>query len=99
VVIRYGLEPWKLYRMGRHRVYVVSIEEPKDPGAPVTVKVAVTGQFNFVAMERDVFGVLPEELVECELPGPDEMVGCANMTVEEVRAYLEAERAAQKRRS
>lgn len=40
-----------------------------------TVSVIVSGKYNLVAMDRLVFGVKPEDLEECDLPGPDEKVG------------------------
>lgn len=36
---------------------------------------AVTGQFNYIAFDRQVFGVSPDDLEPCELPGPDEVLG------------------------
>jgi len=99
-VDRHGIVPWKLYRIGSgHRVYVTSIEEPKDPHAPVTVMVMVSGDYNVVAMERRVFGINPATLVECDLPGPDEPVGSADMTVEQVKAFMKAEEVAWRARS
>ncbi len=38
---------------------------------PPTVKVAVTAEYNRLMMERDVFGIDPDSLTECDLPtGP-----------------------------
>ena len=80
------LVPWKLYRMGSsgHRVCLYSYDEEMD--GSVTLKVDVRGEFNFVVMERRVFGVKPEELTECEGPDPDEPVGSMDMSVEEAKA-------------
>ena len=66
-------DPWTLYRFGvsGHRVTILSFSE----GPPVSLTVYVSGRFNFVAFERDVFGVRPEDLVECDLPGVGERVG------------------------
>lgn len=55
------------------RVYIVSYDEEEDGG--VSMKVAVDGRFNCVVMERTVFGIKPEDLTECDLPGPDEILG------------------------
>lgn len=64
--------PWKLYRMASsgHRVTPVSY------GEDGTLTVAVRGKYNYVTMERQVFGVHVDDLTECDLPGPDERVGC-----------------------
>lgn len=74
-------EPWKLYRLksSSHRVTLVSFDQPKDESQPVTLKVHVSGDFNRVAFERTVFGILPEDLEECELPGQDEPLGSVNL--------------------
>lgn len=65
------LEPWKLYRLkgSGHRVTLYSINENG------TVTVNVTGRFNAVMFERCVFGVDPNDLEECDLPSPGEIVG------------------------
>lgn len=70
-------QPWKLYRLGStgHRVYIYSIGE----GDEITLTVVVSGEYNFVTFERRVFGIYPDELVECELPGKDEIVGSLDM--------------------
>ena len=62
------------------------IYEPKE-GEP-TLTVIVSGRFNYVAFERRVFGIKPEDLEECDLPRADEPLGSANMTIEEARAFL-----------
>lgn len=54
-----------------------------DQTAP-TVRVAVLGKFNIVGFERQVMGIPPERLVECDLPGPEEVVGSADLTTEEI---------------
>lgn len=40
-----------------------------------TLTVIVDGRFNRVLFGRRVFGIPPEEMVECELPAHDEDVG------------------------
>ena len=84
VIEKFGFEPWKLYRLksNGHRVTIRSIDEPEN--GPPTLQVYVSGDFNFVAFERTVFGVKPEDLEECDLPAPSEVLGSANMTPEEV---------------
>lgn len=76
--------PDRLYRMADtgHRVTIYSYNENG------TVTVNVTGEFNFVAFERRVFGIDPATLTECDPPVPDELVGSADMTIEEAKAML-----------
>lgn len=75
------LSPWKLYllKSSGHRVTIVSFGEPMDPTNPVTLTVAVTGKYNFVAFERQVFGIAPDDLEECDLPPAGEVLGAAVM--------------------
>lgn len=79
--------PWKLYRLktgsGKQRVTIICFEEPADANAKVTCKIAVTGQFNALAFERQVFGIDPDDLEECDLPGPDEPLGSLDMDPKE----------------
>lgn len=65
------LPPNKLYRMKStgNRVTLVSY------GEDGTVRVAVTGEYNAVIFEREVFGVDANDLEECDMPAPDEPVG------------------------
>ena len=79
-------EPWKLYQMfaddGKplSRVTILSIAEPEPPKYPTpTMTVSIRGQFNLCAFERDVFGIPPHRLVECDLPAAGERLG--NMEV------------------
>lgn len=83
-VVAEKFHPWKLYKMrsSGHRVMVSSFYEDEDNNIMLTVD--VTGDFNFVAFERRVFGVDPSDLEECDLPGPDEITGSADMTPREV---------------
>jgi hypothetical protein len=55
----------------------------------VGFKVDVTGEYNLVAFERRVFGIKPEDLEECDLPGLHEPLGSANMSIEEAKAALD----------
>ncbi len=82
--------PWKLYRIrsSGHRVKLCSIDEPEDPATPVTLKVVVSGEYNFVAFDRTVFGVPPEDLEECDLPSPDEILGSLNLTKDEAKSLF-----------
>ena len=82
--------PWILYKMGDHRVLVYSFGEKLDGSVNLTVN--VSAQYNFVTFERSVFGVDPNELTECDLPGPEEPVG-ALFTQEEVHENIDVIRA------
>lgn len=84
------LPPGRLYRLKTtdHRVFLLSYSEDG------TVTVAVTGQFNCVAFERKVFGIRPEELEECDLPGPDEPLGTLELPNDLVVRLLRGEVAA-----
>lgn len=63
--------PDRLYLM-KHTGQRVVLYSYNEDG---TVTVQVLGKFNFVTFERQVFGVDPTNLVECDLPTPDELVG------------------------
>lgn len=65
------LPPDRLYLMksSGHRVTLCSYDEDG------TVTVNVTGEYNRVLFSRSVFGISPDDLEECDLPGPDEDVG------------------------
>jgi hypothetical protein len=75
VIEQYGLAPWNLYRLADtgQRVYLLSLSTHDD--GTVSLTVAVSGKFNLLFSERSVFGIKPEDLTECELPPPDELVG------------------------
>lgn len=81
------LVPWELYQYGDHKVVVYSFHEDG------TITVVVSGEYNKVLFGRRVFGVNPDELVPCELPGPDEPVGSA-LTPEEVEENMDVLRVA-----
>lgn len=40
-----------------------------------TVTVIISGEYNRILFGRNVFGISPADLIECELPGPDEELG------------------------
>lgn len=72
--VRVTCEKWppdRLYRMSPtgQRVTILSY------GEDGTVRVFVSGAYNFCLMPREVFGVDPTDLEECDLPGPDELLG------------------------
>lgn len=80
--------PNKLYRLksSGHRVTIASYEEHED--GTVGFRVNVGGDYNCVAFERSVFGIPADGLEECALPGPAELLGSADMSVEEARAAM-----------
>lgn len=69
--------PWTLYRMKStgHRVLICSFYEDR------TLRVVVLAQYNLIGFERYVFGIDPDDLEECDLPGPDDPVGIAPVTI------------------
>jgi hypothetical protein len=83
--------PWTLYRMKStgQRVTVYSFQEHKDGTGTVTLTVNITGQFNVLIHDRQVFGIDPADLEPCELPKPEEIVGTL-LTPEEAESNLDA---------
>lgn len=79
--------PDRLYSNGAgHRVTILSYEEDG------TVTVAITGQYNKITFERNVFGVPIEDLQECDLPGKDELLGAILTKQEDIDAFINATR-------
>lgn len=91
------LVPWELYRLKTtdQRVTLHSYDEPllkdgsPDPDGKVTVKVIVGGKYNFVTMERLVFGIDPDDLEPCSLPPKEEPVGVVYTDPDEVEAFVD----------
>lgn len=83
------LDPWTLYRLKTtgQRVYLVGFDVEQD--GKVTCRIGVSGEFNMVTFERTVFGVDPDDLEECDLPGPEDQVGSLDLPIEEVRRLHE----------
>ena len=83
--------PWTLYQMKEtnQRVTVYSFGEQKDGG--VTLTVNITSQFNSIAFDRQVFGVDPGDLDECDLPAEDEPLG-EILNEDEQLEYINARR-------
>lgn len=69
------------------RCTIVSYDEEMD--GTVTLKVEITGQYNFTMFDRHVFGVSPDDLEPCEFPAEDELVG-SMLTATEVYENLDA---------
>src|SRR5262245_17271198 len=80
-------KPWKLYRLlsSGHRVTVQSFFEDG------TLTVAVLGKYNLVNFERAVFGIDPDDLVECDLPAEGEPLG-VKMNEQQTLDYINARR-------
>lgn len=74
--------PWALFRMRDtgHRVTIYCVSEHGD--GSVSLVVDVTGRFNFVAIERRVFGIDPDNLEPCELPEAGEPLGSLEIPIE-----------------
>lgn len=82
-------DPWTLYRLKTtdQRVTVLSFSEEG------TLTVSVSGKFNDTLFERDVFGIDPGDMEECDLPSPGEPCGAA-MTPDDVDDNIDALRVA-----
>lgn len=80
------LPPDRLYllKTSGNRVTLISYSEDR------TVTVAVTGEYNVVAFERQVFGIKPEDLEECDLPTDDEPMGTMLTEREDVDVFMDA---------
>ena len=80
--------PWKLYRMTStgHRVIPYSFSEDG------TMTVVVSARYNLIRFERRVFGINPDDLVECDLPPEGELVG-ETLTPAQQLAYINDRRA------
>lgn len=63
--------PDRLYRLKTtgHRVTILAYSENR------TVRVNVSGRYNFLSHERNVFGISIDDLEECDLPSDDEQLG------------------------
>lgn len=81
--------PWKLFRIAStgQRVTVYSVNEAKDSD-DVTLTVSVLAKYNLVQFERNVFGISPDDLVECELPADSEQLGAA-LTQDQVQDNID----------
>ena len=63
--------PNKLYRLKTTQQRCTLYSYSEDG----TVTVNITGDHNLIPFSRQVFGINPNDLEECELPGKDEPVG------------------------
>ena len=76
--------PNKLYRI-KTTGQRVTIHSYAEDG---TVTVDVTGEFNRVIIDTQVFGVAATHLVECDVPGPNEPLGTVLTTEAERDVYI-----------
>ena len=80
------LPPNRLYRMKStgQRVYIYSYSEDG------TVTVDITGQYNFITFDRQVFGIDPDNLEECDLPDDNEPLGTMLTEEDDVRDFVDS---------
>lgn len=84
------LAPWLLYRLrSGHRATLHGIDEHED--GSVTLTMSVTGDFNAVMFDRNVFGIHPDDLEECDLPAAGDPLGAA-LTQKQVAENMDAMR-------
>lgn len=80
--------PWELYRMKDtgHRVVLHSIgqviTEDGHGTGEIVLTVDVLGRFNFLAIERRVFGIDPDNLEPCDLPTEGELLGSLEIPIQ-----------------
>ncbi len=77
--------PDRLYRF-KHSGTRLTVRGYQEDG---TLIINVSGQYNRIMFERDVFGVPPEDIEECDFPPEDEEIGVVLTDEEEVKAYLD----------
>lgn len=79
-------DPWTLYwlKPAEQRVTLYSVN---DNG---TLTVTVSGRFNLVLFERQVFGIDPDDLSECDLPAEEEAMGVVapDLSLDEMRVLV-----------
>lgn len=80
--------PDRLYllKSSNHRVFLYSYEEGAD--GTNTLSVIVSGEYNFVSFDRRVFGIKPEDLEECDLPPPGELLGTVLTDSKDIEEHL-----------
>ncbi len=77
--------PYNLYKLKStgHKVTLYSYSENG------TLTVNVSGEYNAVVFDRQVFGIKPEDLEECDLPNPEESVGAMLTEKEDVKKWVD----------
>lgn len=76
--------PTKLYfdKSCKLRVVIISYYENG------TVGTSVLGKYNLITFERNVFGVQPGDLSECDLPSPNEKVGVLLTDEKDIKDFI-----------
>ena len=77
----------RLYRLKSYNQRVTLCSYSEDG----TVTVIVSGKYNFVTFDRKVFGISPDDLEECDLPDPEELIGTVFTEKKDIYAFIEAE--------
>lgn len=72
-----------------HRVTIAGYNEGN------TLIVNVTGEFNKIMFDRQVFGIPPEDLEECDLPAEDEELGTQLTEQKDIEAFINQVRMAE----
>lgn len=77
--------PNKLYKLksSGHRVTIYSYSEDK------TITVIVSGEYNAVIFDRQIFGIPPDDLEECGLPLETEPLGTLLAEKKDINAFIE----------
>ena len=77
--------PDRLYKLKNsgHRVTILSYSEDE------TLTVTVSGEYNSIMFDRNVFGIRQDDLKECDLPGCDEVLGATFTDKSDIDVYLD----------
>lgn len=80
--------PNRLFRLRGTGQYVTVYSVCEHEGGRVTVTVDVTGQYNCVTRARRVFGIAPDDIEDCDVPGPEHPTGDMGLDPGEVLALM-----------
>ena len=83
LVKRFPPDRLYLLKTSNHRVTITAYSE----GGTLTVD--VTGKYNRIIFDRQVFGINPDNLEECDLPSGDEDLGTMLTEEEDVDNYID----------
>ena len=88
------LSPWILYRLKStgDRVIILGFNEGENK--EITVRVEINAKYNLVPFERNVFGIDPNDIEECDLPSSGERLGDLGFTIEQYRDFLKEQKKA-----